>query len=80
MNTLDQTVSMLENMPEEARRQVFVFTQQLFTTYKPASPFRRLTTDDVLDDLETSRSQIAGGEGMNMRKALQEMGRRHGFL
>ena len=80
MSTLEQTVSMLETMPEEARLLVFHYTQNLFTTYKPASPFRALTTEDVLDDLETSRTQIANGEGMDMKDALNKMGRRHGFI
>ena len=39
MSTLDATVSMLETMPEEARLLVYKYTQDLFTSKKPANPF-----------------------------------------
>ena len=80
MSTLEQTVSMLENMPEEARILVFNYTQDLFTSRKPESPFKKITSEEVLNDLELSRSQIENGQGMDMKKALFEMGERHGFL
>lgn len=80
MSTLEQTVSMLEAMPEEARILVFQYTQELFTAKKSASPFKPLTAEDVLSDLELSRSQIANGEGVEMKDALMEMGKRHGFI
>ena len=38
MSTLDATVSMLEAMPEDARLKVMEFTQNLFTSRKPANP------------------------------------------
>ena len=80
MSTLEQTISMLESMPEEARVLVFHYTQKLFTSHKPASPYKKLTADDVLKDLEISRSQIANGKGQDMKEALTEMGKRHGFI
>ena len=80
MSTLDATVSMLDSMPEEARIKVFMFTQQLFTSIKPASPFVQLTEEKVLSDLSISRQQAANGEGLNMKEALMEMGKKHGFV
>ena len=80
MSTLEATVSMLESMPEEARVKVFVYTQNLFTSNKPASPFVPLTEEKVFSDLSISRQQAANGEGLNMREALMEMGRQHGFV
>ena len=80
MSTLEATVSMLEAMPEEARKQVFIFTQNLFTARKPASPFKALTKEQVLSDLAISRSQIASGKGLDMKEALNELGERHGFI
>lgn len=80
MSTLDATVSMLEAMPEDARLKVFKFTQQLFTSEKPANPFIPVGTKQILSDLAESREQIANGEGMDMRDALNEMGRKHGFV
>lgn len=69
-----------ETMPEEASVLVSNYTQKLYISHKPASPFKKLTTDNVLKDLEISRSQIANGEGQNMKKALAEMGKRHGYI
>lgn len=80
MSTIEQTVSMLEAMPEEARVLVFRYTQELFTSTKPASPFKPLSAEDVLAELAVSRSQIANGEGVEMKSALVEMGKRHGFV
>ena len=77
MSTLEATVSMLESMPEEARLKVFMYTQSLFTSSKPANPFTPLTEEKVLSDLSISRRQAADGEGLNMKEALMEMGKQH---
>lgn len=78
MSTLDAIVSMLEAMPEDARLKVF--NQQLFTSEKLANPFIPVGTKQILSDLAESREQIANGEGVDMRDALNEMGRKHGFV
>ena len=80
MSTLDATVSMLESMPEDARVKVFEFTQQLFTSKKPANPFVPVNTKKVFSDLAESRQQIAEGNGIDMQSALDELGKKHGFL
>lgn len=80
MNTIDATMSMLEVMPEDARKKVYEFTQQLFTAKKPANPFTPVSTAQILSDLEESRRQIADGDGIEMEQALTEMGKRHGFV
>lgn len=80
MSTLDATVSMLEAMPEDARIKVFEFTQQLFTSPKPANPFVPASTHQILSDLTESRQQIAEGKGADMKDALNESGKQHGFV
>lgn len=80
MSTLDATVSMLEAMPEDARIKVFEFTQQLFTSRKPANPFLPLTAKQILSELAESRQQITNGNGLDMEEALNELGKQHGFL
>lgn len=74
MSTLEATVSMLEAMPEDARIKVLEFTQQLFTSRKPANPFVPVSQEQVLSDLAESRQQIAAGQGLNMEEALNKMG------
>lgn len=80
MSTLDATVSMLEVMPEEARIKVFEFTQQLFTSRKPANPFVPISQEQILSDLAESRQQIATGQGLDMKEELNGMGKQHGFI
>ena len=80
MSTLDATVSMLEAMPEDARIKVLEFTQQLFTSKKPANPFVPVSEEQIFSDLAESRRQIADGSGLNMEEALNEMGKQHGFI
>ena len=80
MSTLDATISMLEAMPEDARIKVLEFTQQLFTSRKPANPFVPVSQGRVHSDLTESRQQIAAGQGLNMEDALDGMGKQHGFI
>lgn len=63
MSTLDETVSMLEAMPEDARIKVMEFTLKLFTSRKPANPFVPASQEQILSDLAESRQQIASGRG-----------------
>lgn len=80
MSTLDATVSMLEAMPEDARIKVLEFTKQLFTSRKPVNPFVTVSQEQVLSDLVESRQQIAAGQGINMKDALNRMGKQHEFI
>lgn len=80
MSTLDATVSMLEAMPEDARLKVLEFTQQLFTSRKPANPFIPISQEQVMSDLAESRQQIASGQGLNMEDAINRVGKQHGFI
>ena len=80
MSTMEATVSMLEAMPEDARLKVLEYTKQLFTAVKPANPYVPLTTEQILCDLEESRTQIAEGQGIPMEDALTALGKEHGFL
>ena len=80
MSTLEATVSMLESMPEDARTLVYQYTRTLFTSYKPANPFVPVSMDQVLSDLEESRNQQKDGLCVDMKDALDEMGKRHGFV
>lgn len=80
MSTLDATVSMLESMPEDARIKVMEFTQKLFHSRKPANPFVPVSQEQIFSDLGESRQQISDGKGMDMKDALNRMGKQHGFI
>ncbi len=80
MSTLEATVSMLEAMPEEARLQVFEYTQNLFGAKERENPFLPLTKDQILEDLAVSRKQIDEGEVCPMDDALDELEKKYGFV
>ncbi|MCD8021938.1 MAG: hypothetical protein LUF30_02815 [Lachnospiraceae bacterium] len=74
---------MLELMPEEKQIQVYEFTKHLFTSEEmgeSGSPFIPVTEEKVLNDLAMSRREITEGKGLDMREALDTLGRQHGFL
>ncbi|MCD8376707.1 MAG: hypothetical protein LUD69_07160 [Oscillospiraceae bacterium] len=80
MSTIEATVSMLEVMPEDARLKVMEYTRELFTARKPANPFVPLTQEQILADLEKSHQQIIEGKGISMREAMDDLGRKYGFI
>ena len=80
MSSIEATLSMLEAMPEEARLKVLEFTRKLFTSERPANPYTQLVSAQILNDLEESRKQIARGEGLDMENALDDLGKKHGFV
>lgn len=80
MSTLDETVSMLEVMPEDARMKVYQYVKDLFVSERPANPYTPVSTEQILSDLELSRRQIEEGNYQDMQDALSEMGRKHGFV
>ena len=61
-------------------KSVLAFTKKLFTSERPANPHTPLTATQILGDLEESRNQIAHGEGLDMETALENLGRKYGFV
>jgi len=80
MSTLEATISMLEIMPEESRRMVFEYTQELFASDKAANPFVPVNEEQILKDLEISREQTSQGKVRKMADALTDLRKRHGFI
>lgn len=44
------------------------------------NPFTPVTAEQIYADLARSRQQIEEGRGIPMEKALEEIGRKHGFI
>ncbi|MCD8018470.1 MAG: hypothetical protein LUF92_02465 [Clostridiales bacterium] len=78
--TIEETVSMMEAMPEDERMKVKEYAQFLFTSKKPANPFVSLTEDQILATLAESRRQIANGEGIPAEEVMSEIGKEFGFI
>lgn len=80
MSTLEDIGAMLECMPEEARVKVFQYTQRLFMDEQSESPFTKLSAEKIRSDLAKSRQQIENGQGARADDAMDELGKRHGYL
>ena len=80
MSTLEATLSMLETMPEEARKKVYEYTKSLYTSPRPANPYTPLTEDKVMADLALATMEFEAGKGLDAKEAIQEMRKQHGFV
>lgn len=80
MTDISATVSMLETMPEEARKKVLSYTKQLFYSYRPENPYTPVSTEKILKDIDASTEEFSMGLGKDAREAIEEMRRRHGFV
>lgn len=77
MSTLEQTVSMLESLPEEDVKAIHDITYRFYI--RERSPFKPVTKEQVLNDLAVSREQVANGEGIELGEALKEIGDKYGL-
>ncbi len=80
MSTIEATVSMLENMTEDARIRVLEFTKNLYISPEQENPFVPLTEEQILADLAESRQQIEGGHVRPMEDVLDELEHKYGFV
>ncbi len=80
MSTIAATVSIMEELPEEARIKVLNYAQDLCETEEPSNPFMSLTKDQILADLDKSRQQIADGQGVSADEAMEKIGKKNGFI
>lgn len=60
MSTLESTVSMLEVLPDTDVQIIFNVTKELMDKHE-TSPFKPVTKEDVLHDLDVSEKDIEAG-------------------
>lgn len=77
MSTLDQTISMLEALPEEDVKAIHDITYRFYV--RERSPFKPLTKKQVLHDLSISREQIENGECLELGDAIREIEAKYGL-
>lgn len=80
MSTIEETVAMMETMPEEAQRKVLLYTRDLFSAKRPSNPYHPLSEKQILSDLAQSRKEAAGGKTEEAHEAINEMRKQHGFI
>lgn len=77
MSTLEQTVSMLETLPEDDIKAIHDITYRFYV--RESSPFKPLTKEQILGDLAISREQIANGQGIELGEAIREIEAKYGL-
>ena len=77
MSTLEQTVSMLESLPEDDVKAIHDITYRFYI--RERSPFKPVTREQILKDLAISRQQITNGEGKELGEAIQEIEAKYGL-
>jgi len=77
MSTLEQTVSMLEALPEEDLKAIHDITYRFYIHAR--NPFAPLTKKQILQDLAISREQAANGEFMDFDDAIREIREKYGL-
>ncbi len=77
MSTLEQTVSMLESLPEDDVKAIHDITYRFYI--REHSPLKPVTREQILKDLAVSRQQIANGEGKELGEAIREIEAKYGL-
>lgn len=79
MTTIENTVAMMEVLPEADLLKIQSFTLKLFEQKRTNCPFPLKSREDIYRDLEISRKQAAAGEYQEMGEAIDEICRELGI-
>lgn len=77
MNTLESTISMLETLPEQELKAIHDITYVIYA--QSSNPYRPLSKQRILKDLEASREQIKNGQCKDAKAAINEIGAKYGI-
>lgn len=80
MSTIDATVSVMEELPEETRKQVLVFATYKLNASKPTNPATTHSDEKLISILDHSDQQYHDGKAVNMKSAIMEARRQHGYI
>lgn len=79
MSTLENTISMLEALPEADLIKIQNFTKKLLCQRSEEGPFASKSRKEIYADLEASRQQAAKGKYQEMGEALAEIRSKYGL-
>lgn len=77
MSTLEQTISMLESLPEDDVKAIHDIIYRFYV--REQSPLAALSREKVLNDLAISREQIKNGEYKELGEAVREIEEKYGL-
>ena len=79
MSILENTISMMKVLPEADLLEIQNFTKKLFRLRNVNSCFQPKRKKKILDDLATSRKQIAEGKSKEMGQAIEGIRKKYGL-
>lgn len=79
MTTIENTVAMMEVLPEADLVKIQDFTRKLFLTQSTASPFCPKSKEEIYQDLEISRKQASEGKCRSAEEVFNELERKYGL-
>lgn len=79
MSTLENTISMLESLPETDLIRLQDLVKSLFQQQQRNCPFPLKNKGDLYRDLEISRKQAAEGKCMEMGQVISEIRNKYGI-
>lgn len=79
MSTLENTISMLEGLPETGLIKIQNFIKKLFRQRSEEGPFASKSRDEIYADLEISGQQAAEEQYQEMGEALAEIRSKYGL-
>ncbi len=79
MNTLENTISMMELLPEDDLIEIQNLTKKLFNLRNADNPFQPLSKHEIMRDLQISREQTKNGQYKDMDKALEGIREKYGL-
>lgn len=79
MSTLENTISILEVLPETDLIKIQDYARSLFKQRRAEYPFPLLGEKDIIEIAETSERQIADGECKNAGEFLSELRQEYGI-
>lgn len=79
MSTLENTISMLEVLPETDLIKIQNFAEKLFRQSGAKCPFPPKSKKEIYRDLEISRQQASEGKCQEMGQALAEIREKYGL-
>jgi hypothetical protein len=79
MSTLENTISILEVLPETDLIKIQDLAKKLFQQRRSECPFPLKSREDFYRDLEISRKQAAEGKCTEMEQAIEEIREKYGL-
>lgn len=80
MSTIDATVSVMKELPEETRKQVLFFATYKLNASKPLNSTSPHSDEELISILEHSDKQYNDGKALDIKTAIRDARKQHGYI